>query len=81
MLGARSLGWIRTLACGAGDPGFKSLRARQGLHARTESIGGEAEMTYPCIKPALKVRIKSIIVKEFGGIDHLLDDLSSLLKY
>jgi hypothetical protein len=27
--GARSLGWIRTLACGAGDPGFKSQRARQ----------------------------------------------------
>ncbi len=26
---ARSLGWIRTLACGAGDPGFKSQRARQ----------------------------------------------------
>ncbi len=30
-LGARSLGWIRTLACGAGDPGFKSQRARQNL--------------------------------------------------
>ena len=30
--GARSLGWIRTLACGAGDPGFKSQRARQKLY-------------------------------------------------
>ena len=29
--GARGLVWIRTLACGAGDPGFKSLRARQQL--------------------------------------------------
>ena len=26
---ARGLVWIRTLACGAGDPGFKSQRARQ----------------------------------------------------
>jgi hypothetical protein len=25
---ARGLVWIRTLACGAGDPGFKSQRAR-----------------------------------------------------
>ena len=30
---ARSLGWIRTLACGAGDPGFKSQRARQASKA------------------------------------------------
>ena len=28
-VGARSLGWIRTSACGAGDLGFKSQRARQ----------------------------------------------------
>ena len=26
---ARGLVWIKTLACGAGDPGFKSQRARQ----------------------------------------------------
>jgi hypothetical protein len=45
-----------------------------------ESIGGEEEMTYPHIKPELKGRIKSIVVKEFGGIDHLPDDLSTLLK-
>jgi hypothetical protein len=29
--GARSLGWIRTLACGAEDPGFKSQRARHPI--------------------------------------------------
>lgn len=46
-----------------------------------ESIGGEEEMTYPRIKTILKARIKSIVVKEFGGIDHLPDDLSSLSKY
>src|SRR3989344_9110742 len=33
-----------------------------------ESIGGEVEMTYPHINENLKPRIKSIVVKEFGGI-------------
>jgi hypothetical protein len=46
-----------------------------------ESIGGEVEMTYSRIKPALKARIKSIVVKEFGGIDHLPDDPSRLSNY
>lgn len=45
-----------------------------------ESIGGEIEMTYPHIKPKLKAKIKSIIVKEFGGIDNLPDKISDLLK-
>ena len=44
-----------------------------------ESIGGEPEMVYPHIKPALKGRIRSIVVKEFGGIDHLPDKISALL--
>ncbi len=43
-----------------------------------ESIGGEREMTHPQLGPALKSRIKSIVVREFGGIDHLPDDLSDL---
>ena len=43
-----------------------------------ESIGGEKEMTYPHIKPELKIRIKSIVVKEFGGIDHLPENISTL---
>jgi len=43
-----------------------------------ESIGGRKEMTYPHIKPELKARIKPIVVKEFGGIDHLPDDISAL---
>lgn len=42
-----------------------------------ESIGGEQEMTYPHIKPELQAKIKSIVVKEFGGIDHLPDDIST----
>jgi len=38
-----------------------------------ESIGGEAEMTYTHIKDELKPKIKSVVVKEFGGIDDLPD--------
>lgn len=45
-----------------------------------ESIGGEKEMTYPHIKPELKKKIKPIIVKEFGGIDHLPDKLEELRR-
>jgi hypothetical protein len=45
-----------------------------------ESIGGEEEMTYPHIKQELKTRIKSIAVKEFGGIDHLPDNITDLLN-
>lgn len=40
-----------------------------------ESIGGEVEMTYPGIRPEIKEKILSIVVKEFGGIDHLPDVL------
>lgn len=46
-----------------------------------EGIGGEPEMTYPNIKPELKRKIKSIVVKEFGGIDHLPDNLQGLTNY
>ncbi|MBI4991577.1 hypothetical protein HZB96_05820 [Candidatus Gottesmanbacteria bacterium] len=44
-----------------------------------ESIGGEIEMTYPHIRPDLKKKIKSVIVKEFCGIDQLPDNVSELL--
>ena len=43
-----------------------------------ESIGGEVEMTYPHIRPELKVTIRSIVVPEAGGLDHLPDDLAAL---
>ena len=46
-----------------------------------ESIGGENEMTFPHIKAELKARIKLIVVKEFGGIDHLPDDITALMNY
>ncbi len=43
-----------------------------------ESIGGEKEMIYPYIKSELKGKIKSIIVKEFEGMDHLPDNIRDL---
>ena len=46
-----------------------------------ESIDGAAEITYPQIRPDLRARIKSIIVPEFGGIDHLPDSLDALLIF
>jgi hypothetical protein len=46
-----------------------------------ESIGGEVEMTYPHIRPALRARIKSIVIPEAGGIDHLPDDVAALMGY
>lgn len=43
-----------------------------------ESIGGEKEMTITFVTPEIKRQIKSIVVKEFEGIDHLPDDIKSL---
>ena len=46
-----------------------------------ESIGGEVEMTYPHIRPELKAAIKSIVIPEAGGIDHLPEDVAALMDY
>lgn len=46
-----------------------------------ESIGGEVEMTYPHIRPEIRTKIISIVVREFGGIDHLPESLSELTSY
>lgn len=43
-----------------------------------KSIGGEREMTYPHIRPAIRGRIRSIVVQEGFGIDDLPDNLASL---
>ncbi|MBI4174564.1 MAG: hypothetical protein HY517_02875 [Candidatus Aenigmarchaeota archaeon] len=43
-----------------------------------ESIGGTEEMTITKVKPSIKKRIKSIVVKEFAGIDRLPDDVNKL---
>lgn len=46
-----------------------------------ESIGGKKEMTITFINPDIKRRIKSIVVKEFSGIDDLPDKLDDLIIY
>ena len=45
-----------------------------------ESIGGRNKMTITHVYPLLKKKIKSIIVKEFGGIDYLPDKIFRLKK-
>jgi hypothetical protein len=42
------------------------------------SIGGKNQMTITKVKKEIKMRIRSVVVEEFGGIDHLPDDISEL---
>lgn len=44
-----------------------------------ESIGGEGEMASPHLAPDAKQQMRIYVVPEFGGIDHLSDNLSELL--
>ena len=46
-----------------------------------ESIGGNIKMTYPNLTPKLKSKIGSIVINEFGGMDHLPDDIDDLKKF
>ncbi len=46
-----------------------------------ESIGGKKEMTITNVRTAIKNKIKSIVVKEFSGIDNLPDQLDELLSF
>lgn len=43
-----------------------------------ESIGGVVEGIHPQLPEDLKARTRSIVVREFGGIDHLPDRLEEL---
>ena len=43
-----------------------------------ESIGGKKEMTYPQINRDSKEKITSVVVQEFGGLDHLPDEIVKL---
>jgi hypothetical protein len=45
-----------------------------------ESIGGVDKMTITHVRPEIRTKIKSIPVKEFGGIDHLPDNIAELLS-
>jgi hypothetical protein len=42
------------------------------------SIGGGPEMTYPHLRPEAKARVRSVVIKEFGGFSDLPDDASAL---
>ncbi len=44
-----------------------------------ESIGAD-EITYAQVPAERRARIRSIIVREFGGIDYLPDSLAELLQ-
>ena len=46
-----------------------------------ESIGGEKEMTITAVRSKIRGKIKSVVIKEFGGIDDLPDKLNKLLEY
>lgn len=45
-----------------------------------ESIGGREEMVFPQLKPEVRSNIKSMVVKEFEGIDHLPDDILGIVN-
>ena len=45
-----------------------------------ESIGAD-QITYPQIAPSVRAHIKSIIIPEFGGIDHLPGRPPALLTF
>lgn len=45
-----------------------------------ESIGGKNEMAFTHVKPSLKKRIISVVVREFEGIDCLEDDVTKFAK-
>lgn len=45
-----------------------------------ESIGGKEDMTITYVSPKIKIKMKAIAVKEFGGIDLLPNSLKNLHK-
>ncbi|HET6845403.1 MAG TPA: hypothetical protein VFH29_01130 [Anaerolineales bacterium] len=45
-----------------------------------ESFGGQKNMAFPNLRPELQSQVKSIIVPEFGGLEHLPDDLPALSR-
>lgn len=46
-----------------------------------KSLCGKDEMTITHVRPEVKKNIKSIVVKEFGGIDHLPNRIRDLLNF
>jgi hypothetical protein len=58
----------------------EKIKPRILIEDDCEGIGGE-EMTITHLNPEIKEKIKSIIIKEFSGIDQLPDKVSELLHY
>ncbi len=46
-----------------------------------ESTGGEYQMTYPNLNKEWKAKLGSIVIKEFGGIDNLPDNIIELMNW
>ncbi|HBE89708.1 MAG: hypothetical protein A3E37_01620 [Candidatus Andersenbacteria bacterium RIFCSPHIGHO2_12_FULL_46_9] len=67
-----------------GDEEYKNVAERVMpdvlIEDDCESIGGTEEMTITHVNPETRAKIKSIPVKEFGGIDHLENKISALLQ-
>jgi hypothetical protein len=66
----------RVLACKPGES-YGDVAVREApdvlIEDDCESIGAD-EITYPQIPPDVRARIKSIVIPEFGGLDHLPDN-------
>jgi hypothetical protein len=66
-----------------GDESYADVIARAGpdvlVEDDCESIGGRREVASTHLAPELAARVHSIVVREFGGIDHLPDDPRDLL--
>lgn len=45
-----------------------------------ESIGGEPEMTFPHLPFEARAKIRSIVVKEFAGLEDLPEDVRELVR-
>jgi hypothetical protein len=59
----------------------ESIKPDVLIEDNCRSIGGKWQMSITCVEAEIKSIIKSIVVKEFQGIDHLPSELSELLKY
>ena len=73
----------RVLARGPGES-YGDVAGREApdvlVEDDCESIGA-GQITYPQIPPDLRTRVKSIVISEFGGLDHLPDDPRALLTF
>lgn len=73
----------RVLACEAGGS-YGELAGRAMPDVLIEDdceSSGTGQITYRQLPGDLRARIKSIIVPEFGGIDHLPDHQEALLSF